>query len=88
MDEEDWEEREAEWYSRRLDGGLFCLQMVDVILAWLIAEHIGADATIQAGGKDMLARLQQSLREQSEDVEDDETRDMLKTLASFIDVKE
>ena len=35
---EDAEERADEWLSRRLDAGLYVLQTVDVILAWLVAE--------------------------------------------------
>ena len=47
----DAEEREAladEWLSRRLDAGLFCLQTIDVILAWLVAEDEGASKKIQS----------------------------------------
>lgn len=29
------------WYLRRLDGGLFTLQTVDYILAWIIMEDDG-----------------------------------------------
>lgn len=32
---------EAHWYLRRLDGGLFTLQTVDYILAWLTMEDDG-----------------------------------------------
>jgi len=39
-------ERVEEWFSRRLDAGLFCLQMIDVILAWLCAEDDGAKGRI------------------------------------------
>ena len=60
------EERDAkadEWFARRLDAGLYCLQvpatepslatltreqMVDVILAWLVAEDDGAQAKIRS----------------------------------------
>lgn len=44
------EEREAmadEWLGRRLDAGFFCLQTIDVILAWLVAEDEGASQKIQ-----------------------------------------
>ena len=41
-------ERADEWFSRRLDAGLYVLQTVDVILAWLIAEDDGARRKIQA----------------------------------------
>lgn len=40
---EEKEEMADEWLSRRLDAGLFCLQSVDVVLAWLVAEDPGAE---------------------------------------------
>ena len=48
LDAEESEERADEWFSRRLDAGLYVLQTVDVILAWLIAEDDGARRKIQA----------------------------------------
>jgi beta-catenin-like protein 1 len=47
MDAEDKEEMAAEWFSRRLDGGLFCLQITDLILAWLVAEDGGAQKKVE-----------------------------------------
>ena len=38
MDDEDL------WYLRRLDGGLYPLQTVDYILAWIIMEDDGVSA--------------------------------------------
>ena len=38
----DVEELSEEWLSRRLDAGLFSMQAIDIILAWLIAEDDGA----------------------------------------------
>lgn len=35
------EDEGALWYLRRLDGGLFTLQTVDYILAWLTMEDDG-----------------------------------------------
>lgn len=35
------EGEEALWYLQRLDGGLFTLQTVDYILAWLSMEDDG-----------------------------------------------
>lgn len=35
------EAEEFAWYSRRLDGGLFALQMVDYILGWICMEDDG-----------------------------------------------
>ena len=48
-----------EWLSMRLDAGLFCLQTIDVILAWLVAEDEGASKTIQI----LLADRDESLAE-------------------------
>ena len=44
---EEQEDRADEWLSRRLDAGLYVLQTVDVILAWLAAEDDGARNKIQ-----------------------------------------
>ena len=89
---EDAQEKEAmadAWLSRRYDAGLFALQTVDVILAWLVAEDDGARARVSAllkeGGSD-LEVLRKSLREQRDGVGDvgEEgqlgTRDMLDAL--------
>ena len=48
LDTEEADARADEWFSRRLDAGLYVLQTVDVILAWLIAEDDGARRKIQA----------------------------------------
>ena len=40
-DGEDVEEMEDLFYLRRLDGGLFTLQTVDYILAWIVMEDDG-----------------------------------------------
>ncbi|KAA8564953.1 hypothetical protein EYC84_010722 [Monilinia fructicola] len=45
---EEKEEMADEWLSRRLDAGLFCLQTIDVILAWLVAEDEGAEKKVRA----------------------------------------
>lgn len=44
---EEREEMADEWLSRRLDAGLFCLQTVDVVLAWLVAEDAGAEKEVR-----------------------------------------
>ena len=41
------EENADEWLSRRLGAGLFSLQAIDVVLAWLVAEDDGAKSQIQ-----------------------------------------
>ena len=48
LSDEERKERLDEWDSRRLDGGLYVLQTVDVILAWLVAEDDGARTKIQS----------------------------------------
>lgn len=88
LDDEERADRADEFFSRRLDGGLFCLQTVDVILAWLIAEDSEARKLIssQLGG---LQPIKRSLQEQlgvldPKVAEDDDTREMLGTLVSFL----
>jgi beta-catenin-like protein 1 len=75
MSKEEKEERAAESLSRRFDAGLFSLQTVDVILAWLAAEDDGARSKIKElmgkDGKD-LEDLKRSLQEQLEGIEADE----------------
>ena len=64
------EERSDEWLSRRLDAGLYVLQTLDVILAWLIAEDERARKMVEdtmadrdEGVKDIKGTLQgESLR--------------------------
>ncbi|KAG6917898.1 hypothetical protein DXG01_000507 [Tephrocybe rancida] len=58
-DEDERSELEATWYLRRLDGGLFTLQTVDYILAWVIMEDDG----IRTHGLQMLRRQNQSLKD-------------------------
>lgn len=48
MDVEEREEMADEWLGRRLDAGLFCLQTIDVVLAWLVAEDDGAKKKIES----------------------------------------
>jgi beta-catenin-like protein 1 len=92
LNEEDKADLAGEWLSRRLDVGLFSLQTIDVILAWLVAEDDGAKKAIEkglAGQGEGLAVVRSTLAEQLEelDVEDDDgrdTRDMLATLMEFL----
>ena len=42
---DDVEEIEDLWYLRRLDGGLFTLQTVDYILAWIVMEDDGVHSS-------------------------------------------
>jgi len=59
LDAEELEEMEDVWYLRRLDGGLFVLQTVDYILAWVAMEDDG----IRAHMTQMLDRKNQSLKD-------------------------
>ncbi|PCH41028.1 DUF1716-domain-containing protein [Wolfiporia cocos MD-104 SS10] len=52
-------EEEDLWYLRRLDGGLFTLQTVDYILAWIVMEDDG----IRAHAQQMLGRRSRSLKD-------------------------
>ncbi|RPB04443.1 DUF1716-domain-containing protein [Choiromyces venosus 120613-1] len=87
------EEMAEEWFSRRLDAGLFCLQMTDRILAWLCAEDDGAKKRIsgllgKAGGS--LKDVRRTLKEQIDGMTEtsDEwqqvIKDMLSTLIEFL----
>lgn len=92
MGDDEREEAADEWFSRRLDAGLFCLQTIDVILAWLIAEDGGARKKIHAllaDRDETVAVIKATIQEQiggidpkSDDAKD--TRGMLQTLAQFL----
>lgn len=88
------EEMKEEWLSRRLDAGLFGIQMTDLILAWMCAEDGGAKKKIVSLLEEQklgLQSIRKTLRESvilmgDEDLDTDqqETRDMLTTLISFV----
>ncbi|PWY78118.1 DUF1716 domain protein [Aspergillus sclerotioniger CBS 115572] len=90
--EEEQEIMESEWLSRRLDAGLFSLQLVDVILAWLVAEDDGAKQKIVALLSDRdedLSLVRNTLQEQVEGLSEDEpsekdSKEMLNTLLQFL----
>jgi hypothetical protein len=48
LDQDEIEEMAEEWLSKRLDAGLFAIQMTDLILAWLCTEDQGAKKKIAA----------------------------------------
>ncbi|KAI1306151.1 Catenin-beta-like protein [Xylaria venustula] len=89
---EEREDMADEWFSRRLDAGLFSLQTLDVVLAWLVAEDGGARKTIQkllADRDESLHVVRDTIQEQIEgiDIEDadgKDTREMLSTLIKFL----
>jgi beta-catenin-like protein 1 len=51
LGKEEQDDLSSEWLSRRLDAGLFCLQTIDVVLAWLIAEDNGAKVLSKKYGR-------------------------------------
>ncbi|KAK7747625.1 hypothetical protein SLS62_009036 [Diatrype stigma] len=64
-----------EWFSRRLDAGLFTLQTLDVALAWLVAEDGGAADRIRrllAERDETLAVVRDTIQEQIEGMDDDD----------------
>ncbi|KAB5539324.1 Catenin-beta-like protein [Coniochaeta sp. 2T2.1] len=86
------EDEEEEWLSRRMEAGLFCLQTINVILAWLVAEDDGARKKIEAllaehdeTFRDLKVRIEEQLKEtDGETPEGKETRDILSTLMDFL----
>ncbi|KAK0701203.1 Catenin-beta-like protein [Apiosordaria backusii] len=92
LSKEEKEEIEDEFFSRRLDAGLFCLQTIDVVLAWLIAEDDGARDKIRsllADRDEDFGVLKRTIQEQMKGVdvgteEGRETKEMLGTLVKFL----
>ncbi|KAL1891286.1 hypothetical protein Sste5346_007746 [Sporothrix stenoceras] len=95
-DEERKELADAERLSLRLEAGLFTLQTLDIILAWLIAEDDGAQKKIRSclaaeakDGKDAFAVLRTSLQERRDELdlrtpEGKESQEMLTALLEFL----
>ncbi|KAJ5757159.1 uncharacterized protein N7511_007341 [Penicillium nucicola] len=92
FDKEEQEMMAAEWLSKRFDAGLFSLQTIDVILAWLIAEDDGAKQKILAllaERDEDLSLVRSTLQEQLEGLGEEEPgqkdfKDMLSTLLQFV----
>src|SRR5690348_8506057 len=94
MTRDEWEDMADEWRSERLDAGLFLLQALDVILAWLVGEDDGAGKRIiellRANGAS-LDSLSASLKEQMDGIESDDneqaksTREMLEALLRCVE---
>ncbi|KAF7714745.1 Catenin-beta-like, Arm-motif containing nuclear protein [Penicillium ucsense] len=91
LSEDDLDFMAGEWLSRRLDAGLFSLQTIDVILAWLVAEDDGAHKKIVALLADRdedLSLIRNTLQDQLQGLEDEDQaqkdfKDMLTTLMQF-----
>ncbi|KAH0543002.1 hypothetical protein FGG08_002610 [Glutinoglossum americanum] len=94
MGAEEQDDLSDTWFSRRLDAGLFCLQMIDVTLAWLVAEDDGAKNKIQevlADRDENLSLIKTTLEEQAktmtesaDEAADSTMRDILSTLIRFL----
>lgn len=89
----DEEEQEEERFFRRLEEGLFLLQSVDLVLAWLIAEDDGARDKIRAllaDRDETFEVVRTSLRERQDAIGDKtsqsgrDTSEMLATLMEFL----
>ncbi|KAJ5632130.1 hypothetical protein N7490_008469 [Penicillium lividum] len=89
---EDQEIMAGEWLSRRFDVGLFSLQTIDVVLAWLIAEDDGAKkriVSLLADRDEDFSLIRGTLQEQLQGLGDEDpgqkdTKDMLNTLLQFV----
>ncbi|KAF2139936.1 uncharacterized protein K452DRAFT_289314 [Aplosporella prunicola CBS 121167] len=90
---------ELDWESRRMDGGLFVLQIVDVVLAWLVAEDEGSKDRIVELLKERdesLTDVRKTLQEQMNGIEpaseeeglseeEQGLKDMLAALVGFLE---
>lgn len=85
-------EMQEERFLRRLDAGLFTLQTIDVVLAWLIAEDGGASRKIRAllaDRDETFEVIKTSLQERLDAIDDKESQEgkdsaeMLTTLMEF-----
>ncbi|KAF5966259.1 nuclear associated [Fusarium coicis] len=89
--DDDREAAELEWLSRRIDAGLFTLQTIDTVLAWLVAEDTGAARKIRqilAERDEKVSAIGRTLKEQLDALdtteENQDLRDMLSTLVEFV----
>jgi beta-catenin-like protein 1 len=84
------EESEDELYLAKLEGGLYHLQIVDTILAWLVAENPDVKIKVMGVLADGVASIRASLETQRDNLDkgiagNDDTREMLDTLISFLE---
>lgn len=89
LSQEEQDELDVENIPSRLDEGLYCLERVDAILAWLVAEDDGAKkAIVQALGErdESLRDVKRTLQAQLDGVLEVEPaeREMLETLVAFL----
>ncbi|RYN22254.1 hypothetical protein AA0112_g9923 [Alternaria arborescens] len=86
---EDLESFELENIPERLSEGLYCLERIDAVLAWLVAEDAGAKVAIEKalGERDEgLGDVKRTLQAQLDGVlaVEPAERDMLETLVGFL----
>jgi len=74
---EDMEDLELDWLEKRLDVGLPCMQSIDEVLVWLMAEDDGANKRVisllketDEGPTDIKKRLEERLQDITGDDED------------------
>ncbi|KAF2638174.1 DUF1716-domain-containing protein [Massarina eburnea CBS 473.64] len=89
LGKEEQEQVDAAYMGERLDEGLFCLEKVDAVLAWLVAEDDGAKAAIVKGlgeRDESLKDVRKTLQAQLDGVLEVEAseREMLETLIAFL----
>ncbi|EUC29747.1 hypothetical protein COCCADRAFT_8090 [Bipolaris zeicola 26-R-13] len=87
---EELEEWELENTTERLGEGLYCLERIDAILAWLVAEDAGAKKAVQerlAERDEGLADVKRTLQAQLDGVlaVEKAERDMLEALVGFLE---
>ncbi|RMZ67303.1 DUF1716 domain [Pyrenophora seminiperda CCB06] len=90
LSKEELEELELENVATRLSEGLYCLERIDAVLAWLVAEDEGAKAAVvQALGErdEGLSDVKKTLQAQLDGVlaVEKAERDMLETLVGFLE---
>ena len=90
LSDKELEEWELENVTERLGEGLYCLERIDAVLAWLVAEDVGAKRAVQErlaerdGGLEDVKRTLQAQLDGVLAVEKAE-RDMLETLVGFLE---
>ncbi len=75
------------WYLRRLDGGLFTLQTVDYILAWIVMEDDGVCLSVETSLPTMLKctlQVREHVRKLL-DRKNQSFKDLVKTLQIYHD---
>lgn len=89
----DEEEHDYEIMAARLDNGLFTLQLIAVVLAWLVAEDNGAKQSIKkllAGYGETLGSLRTLMQEQRDglDTTEEDNKDLSDMLGSLVEFLE